>query len=225
MANTEAWAPLWAKLVAFVREKVGLSLAEMVKEACGDGPGARRAINELHLALLSIRLGMLDLDQAGIANLIANHMATLLAVSADTAVLYAQYIAEPMIAIAAFMEMNAAGCFEELLGGIVNLLGSGSAGAIFSAGDAGEFAASAMLIRAYDHALEPFLQGPATQGYVGMPVSLGTYLESLMGIEVLAAAPKASRAIFDSFVSILHLIVIKREITQEALLEVLLEAL
>lgn len=50
-------------------------------------------------------------------------MATLLTVSVDTAVLYAQYIAETIIAMAAFMEMNSVGCFEGLLEGTV-ILGS-----------------------------------------------------------------------------------------------------
>ncbi len=220
-ASISDWRAIWAALISFIRRKMALGRAAMAAEVAKSGLGAKRAMDELALALLSIRLGMLNLDQAGVANLVANHMATLLAVSSDASVLYAQYVAEPIVAIAAFMEMGLDGRIEELLEGVLNLLNSGNAGMIFSAGDAGEFIASTVLMRGYDHAIGAIIREAPNAGYyVGMPVTLGTYFEALFDAKALAKATrKCGAMLLDSFVCVLQIIAVEASIAQVDLLE------
>ncbi len=110
-------------------------------------------------------------------------MATLTAVSEDTPVLYAQYVIEPIIAAAAaFGEMAGEGRIDQLLENIASLLASGSASEIFAARDSGEFAASFMLMRAYHRAL---LADATKPSYAGMPVTLGSCLDAMLGPSAL----------------------------------------
>ncbi len=214
--TAEGRSALLAKVVSTASRKLGLGAAAIAAEASRCGPGAQRAKDDLSLALLSVRLGMLSLDSAGVANLVANHMATLVAVSPENSVLYAEYVPEPLIAIAAFNEMAQEGRINELLGSVGNLLASGAASALFATGDAGEFAAAFMLMRAYDDALQPLLTDPTAPSYVGMPVTLGSYLEALLG----PGAPNPDDStLLDGFVCVLQTVLIEEKVEPADLLE------
>ncbi len=66
-ASISDWRAIWNDLLSFIRRRLALGRVAMAAEAAKSGLGAKRAMDELALALLSIRLGMLNLDQAGVA--------------------------------------------------------------------------------------------------------------------------------------------------------------
>ncbi len=115
----------------------------------GDAEEAQKGI-----ALLATRLGMLSLNRAGLADRVANNMATLCAMlPPQPQVLYAGYVTEPMIGAAAFMEMASGTRSEGSLRALSNAIKSDGAGSLFSAGAAGELTEAAMLPFANDRVL------------------------------------------------------------------------
>ncbi len=217
-ATAEGRLALMARVIAMASRKLGLGSKAVATEVGRSGPEAQRVKDDLSLALLSTRLGMLNLDSARVANLVTNHMATLVGVSPATSVLHSQYVVEPLIAVAAFGEMATVGRADELLGSVSNLLASGGANVIFTTGDAGEFAAA--LMRAYDHALEPLLADPTAPSYVGMPVTLGSYLDALLGPGALHIGGKRCTSdLPDGFVCILQTVIAEEKISLADLLE------
>ncbi len=141
----------------------------------------RQEDEESRLALTSIRCGMLSLDRADPDSCIAMRLAAIVGISDDNFTITARYVADPMLGAAAAMEMATEGCLALLMSNLLEMLLSGGASSIFSAGDAGEFVASVLLTAAYDRAFASSLSPGVEHMLPGVPISVSAFLEALLG--------------------------------------------
>ncbi len=158
---------------------------EMVTDRCG--VSQLIMAEELCFTLLVTRLTISSLQRAGLERFVLSNMATLIAVSKDANVISAKFVVEPLLAIAALLEMDEEGSLDLLLRTLANMMVSGGVSNIFATGKAGEFVASAIFTFAYDRALACLLSTHPETSYVGMPISVGAYLEALLGSEAVAS--------------------------------------
>ncbi len=117
---------------------------------------------EWALELFATRTSLFSLSKADPEGLVANRLATLIAVSRRApSKVFARYVAEPIVWAAAFVEMGRSTQLEDALKALVGLFDAGGASSIFATGSAGEFVAAVIVVFAYDHALRRQLAAPA----------------------------------------------------------------
>ncbi len=210
---------LWAWILALACRKLSLKQGENAAASSSAIPLTMER-REWALALLATRFSLLSLSKADPEGLVANRLATLLGVSRrGPGRIIARYVPEPMVGAAAFVEMGRGCQLEDALEALVSLLDAGGASSIFATGSAGEFVAAAMAVFAYDHALRPQLAASLPTVYIGAPVTVGKYLEGLVGDKALLAFEKGKcGTLLDSFVAVLQTAQILVPINQEGLL-------
>lgn len=75
-------------------------------------------------------------------------------------------------------------------------------------------------MRAYDHALQPFLTDVKMPSCVGMPVTLRIYPDALLGPNALRQGDKmCASSLLDDFVCILQTTIIEERVEEADLLE------
>ncbi len=137
-------AERWA-VFEMLAENIWKALALPERRSGHQDATARREEEEACLALSSIHWGVPSLGRADPDSCVARRLATITHVSSDGAEIVAKHLGEPMLAAAAAREMATPGCTTRLLRNLFGILRSGGASSIFSADDAGEFAAGVLL--------------------------------------------------------------------------------
>ncbi len=94
-----------------------------------------------------------------------------------------------------------------MLSTIAKMMVSGGVANIFATGEAGEFVASAIFMLAYDRALASLLSASPETSYLGMPVSVGAYLDALLGSDAVASVANGC-ALLNAFMCILQVVVL-----------------
>ncbi len=152
------------------------------RELPEDSPLPRTKRQMKGMALLSVCLVALCLDQAGLENFLSEHIATLFAASTRAGiVLYAKFVSEPMIVAAALVETLQGDRMERIPRSLLEALESGGVGVILPVGDAGEFMATTILLLAYDRVIRQMKPTSALTTYIGASISVGAFLEGLLG--------------------------------------------
>ncbi len=124
---------------------------------------------------------MLSLDRADRDSYVARRLATIVDIADDNFTITARYVADPMLGAAAAMEMATEGCLALLTSNLLDMLLSGGTSSIFSASDAGQFAASVLLTAAYDRAFASALSPGVEHVLPGVPVPVSAFFEALLG--------------------------------------------
>ncbi len=172
-------------------------------------PSQRLEESNIALALLATRITTLDLGSADARRLVSEHMATAVGTlpTPGGGIIYARYISEPMVAIAAFVEMHRGKRAESLLKSLLSLLRSRGTGAIITVGSAGNVVASAMLLFAYDYVLKTTCGAPASTMHIGAPAAVGHFLSALFGNSALKSSSQARHeTMLNSFICPLQMI-------------------
>ncbi len=115
-----------------------------------------------------------------------------------------------------FAEMGNGARLERAMEGLMDALASRGAAAVFSAGDAREFVVATLLLFSYDHALKQE-RSTASATYIGAPISVGSYLEALLGRSRLLKEAGCA-ILLDGFVCPLHMVVMRGAVSHDLLL-------
>ncbi len=182
---------------------------------------AARPAAEVEMVVLSARISILSLTRATSISCVAEGLATLTATSLPgRRVVYARFISEPMVGVAAFMELSIPHRWEGALKALLSTLDSGGAGAIFRTGDAGEFVAAILMTLAYDHVVRKLMGDPPRLLFIGCPIPLGNFLLAFLGSEAFEQVQGLGCGVLlNSFICILQMIVVKDPITRPTMLK------
>ncbi len=209
---------IFGDLCAFAHQKANF-LCRPIRQ--GESREIVHLAAEAEMVVLSARINILSLTRATSISCVAEGLATLLATSLPgRRVAYARYISEPMVGVAAFMELGAPRRWEGALKALLSMLESGGAGAIFRTGDAGEFVAAVLMTLAYDHIVRRLMGDSPRLVFIGCPIPVGSFLQAILGNEAFEKVRATGcNLILNSFICVLQMIVAKDAITRPTMLK------